>query len=64
MDQYWYVQSLVDANLCRPLNIALNRSILACSKSCQCKSFDIALNEPILSYSKSRRCKFIDFTLN
>uniref|UniRef100_A0A6C0CAB0 Uncharacterized protein n=1 Tax=viral metagenome TaxID=1070528 RepID=A0A6C0CAB0_9ZZZZ len=44
MDQYSYVQSPVDANLRKSLDITLNGPIFERSKSCQYKSLDIALN--------------------
>uniref|UniRef100_A0A6C0C9D4 Uncharacterized protein n=1 Tax=viral metagenome TaxID=1070528 RepID=A0A6C0C9D4_9ZZZZ len=51
MDQYWYVQSPVNANL-----FTLNKPILSHSKSSQCKinrSIDFTLNGPIPARSKS-----------
>uniref|UniRef100_A0A6C0CCQ8 Uncharacterized protein n=1 Tax=viral metagenome TaxID=1070528 RepID=A0A6C0CCQ8_9ZZZZ len=59
MDQYLHVQSLVGANFNRSVDITLNGSIFAHSKSCRCKFHDIiTLNGSILARSKSHRCKF------
>uniref|UniRef100_A0A6C0CBU1 Uncharacterized protein n=1 Tax=viral metagenome TaxID=1070528 RepID=A0A6C0CBU1_9ZZZZ len=57
MDQYWHVRSPVDTNLYKSIDITLNGSILARSKSRQCKFIDITLNRQILARSKSCQCK-------
>uniref|UniRef100_A0A6C0C7P0 Uncharacterized protein n=1 Tax=viral metagenome TaxID=1070528 RepID=A0A6C0C7P0_9ZZZZ len=51
MNEYWYVQCDVDANLSKSLDITLNGRILVCSSSASAnlsKSLDITLNERIL----------------
>uniref|UniRef100_A0A6C0CCB1 Uncharacterized protein n=1 Tax=viral metagenome TaxID=1070528 RepID=A0A6C0CCB1_9ZZZZ len=53
MDQYLHVQSLVDANFNRSIDITFNGLILTHLKSCRCEPFDIILNRAMLAYSKS-----------
>uniref|UniRef100_A0A6C0C894 Uncharacterized protein n=1 Tax=viral metagenome TaxID=1070528 RepID=A0A6C0C894_9ZZZZ len=65
MDQYWHIQSPVNANLYKSLDITLNGPILACSSPVNAnlrKSLDITLNGPILAYSKSRQCKSLQIS--
>uniref|UniRef100_A0A6C0C799 Uncharacterized protein n=1 Tax=viral metagenome TaxID=1070528 RepID=A0A6C0C799_9ZZZZ len=49
MDQYLHVQSLVNANLHRSLDVTLNGQIFTTSESCRCKSLGITLNGQIFA---------------
>uniref|UniRef100_A0A6C0CA61 Uncharacterized protein n=1 Tax=viral metagenome TaxID=1070528 RepID=A0A6C0CA61_9ZZZZ len=62
MDKCLQLQSLVNANLHKSLDITLNEQIFTTSESCRCKSLDITLNEQIFATSKSCQCKLLQIS--
>jgi len=62
MDQYLHVQSLVNTNLHRSLDVTLNGQIFTTSESCRCKSLDITLSGQIFATSKSCQCKLLQIS--